>query len=66
MRSVGHWRTWASEKLVRVGIGNGVFPFGIDFRFEFVAADEFLEVADDSAPGDTELPRQSGNVGALF
>ena len=43
----------------------GIFPFGIDGRGKLVAADEFLEVANDGAAGDVELPGEDGNVGAM-
>ena len=32
-----------------------ILPFGINFGREFAAANEFLKVANDGAPGDFEL-----------
>src|SRR5437867_7511520 len=56
-----------TDSLLCIGLVRLVaLPAGIDLGREFAAANQFLQVADDGSARDLELPRERGNVRALF
>src|SRR5262245_47603739 len=47
-------------------ISRGLLPFWKNFRGDFTAADEFLQIANDGAPSDAELAGQCRDIGPGF